>query len=194
MRFAILVFVMAGAPQGKPSQSSQRQNDPQAAIEPRSGPGIGHEHLKKFAGDWDVEKRLYLRGGEPIRSHGVCRQEMIHDGRFLRSEFVFERNGVRTTGTGVIGFDAATAKFTSFWTDSRSTGMSVRQSNAPFDGKRIALSGKGIGGEPAGRPSRTETTLDNGGMRIVHRQFVATADGKERVFMELIMTRKSNAH
>ena len=30
---------------------------------------------------------------------------MIHDGRFLQSEFVFEQDGKKSTGLGLVGFD-----------------------------------------------------------------------------------------
>ena len=45
-----------------------------------------------------------------------------------------------------------------------------------------------MGGEPA-RPSRTVTRLEADGERIVHTQYGAGDGGKERVVMELVMTR-----
>jgi hypothetical protein len=64
---------------------------------------------------------------------------MIHDGRFLQSEFVFEQNGQKTSGLGLVGFDPESGQFTTVWTDSRSTRMSLRQSEEPFNGKEIIL-------------------------------------------------------
>lgn len=110
------------------AQAPKTAKDPQSSFEPRSQPGAGQKLLEKFAGDWDVVKTLYLRPGEPIRMTGTCRQTMRHDGRFLQSEFAFEQKGTKTTGLGLIGFEAETGKFTSVWTDSRSTRMSFRQS------------------------------------------------------------------
>src|SRR5262245_9819824 len=85
----------AGA--GQPPTGQKRvdqppgKQDPQQAIEPRSGPGAGQAFLARFAGEWDVEKKFFPRGGgEPSVSKGSCKQEMIHGGRFLRSEFTFE--------------------------------------------------------------------------------------------------------
>src|SRR6476646_3716123 len=91
----------------------EQKKDPQAAVEPRSGPGSGQKLLERFAGDWDVAKAFYPRGGgEPSRATGRCRQTMIHDGRFLQSEFVFEQAGRKTTGLGLIGFEPESSLFT----------------------------------------------------------------------------------
>jgi hypothetical protein len=170
---------------------AQSQADPQSKVEPRSNPGIGQKFLQTFAGDWDVVKLLHLRSGDPLRITGECHQTMVHDGRFLKSEFVFHHNGAKTTGLGMIGFEAESGIFTSVWTDSRSTRMSLRQSKDPFDGKEIVLHGRSLndGGKERLR-SRTVTRLEEDGQKIVHHAYVTTADGKEHLFMELLMTKK----
>ncbi len=104
------------------------QEVPQTPFEPRSSPGAGRRLLEKFAGDWAVIKTFYPRSGEPIRAEGRCHQAMIHEGRFLQSDFVFRQGGKTMTGLGIIGFEPESGRFTSFWTDSRQTRMSVRQS------------------------------------------------------------------
>ena len=121
----------------------------------------------------------------------MCTQEMIHGGRFPRSEFTFDGPGGKTTGTGLIGFEPETGKFTSVWIDSRQTRMSFRQSEDKFDGEQIVLIGKSLGeGGKDGRRSRTVTRLEDGGKKIVHRQYSDTPDGKERLVMELVLTKK----
>jgi hypothetical protein len=166
--------------------------DPQSSYEPRSGPGAGQKFLAKFVGDWDVVKTFYPRSGAPARVTGECRQTMIHDGRFLQSDFVFGPPGAQTTGRGVIGFEAETGRFTSVWTDSRSTRMSLRQSQDPFNGQQIVLYGRSLGNEGQGPPrSRTVSRLEENGRKLVHRQFAIGPEGKERLVMELTMTRKA---
>src|SRR3954447_8178986 len=134
--------LVAGAgqpPQGQKGKDKQGK-DPQSEYEPRSNPGAGQEFLKKFVGDWEVEKSFFGRGGgEPSKSKGECKQTMEHGNRFLKSEFTFGQGASQTTGTGTIGFDAQTGLFTSYWIDSRSTRISVRQSKDKFDGKQIVL-------------------------------------------------------
>jgi hypothetical protein len=190
MRRAVAALALAVLVVVAPAQDRSPRSDPQSTIEPRSGPGVGQAFLAKFVGDWDVAKTFHSRSGEAARSTGECKQSMIHDGRFLRSEFTFGRGKEATTGTGVIGFDPSTGKFTSVWTDSRSTRMSMRQSRDKFDGEQIVLFGVSPDGS-ATRPSRTVTKLEDDGRRIVHRQYSPAADGgAERLVMELVMTRK----
>jgi hypothetical protein len=172
---------------------AQEKKDPQSTIEPRSAPGVGQEFLRKFVGDWDVVKTFHPRSGDPVRVTGTCRQTMVHDGRFLKSEFVFGEGDKRTTGEGVIGFDTDSGKFTSFWTDSRSTRMSVRQSQEKFNGTEIVLFSRSLEDGKEARRSRTVTRLEDDGRRIVHRQFGIAAEGQERLVMELVLTRKVEA-
>ncbi len=165
------------------------KKDPQSSVEPKSAPGEGQQFLAKFVGTWEVKKSFHPRTGDPVTQSGTCVQELTHGGRFLKSEFTFEKDGEKTTGTGTIGFDAETKKFTSTWIDSRSTRMSFRQGKDEFDGKQIVLHAAALGGEPA-RASWTVTKLD--GEKIVHTQYGAGEGGKERVVMELVMTKKAD--
>jgi hypothetical protein len=144
-------------------------------------------------GVWDVAKTFHPRSGEPVRQKGECRQTMIHGGRFLQSDFTFYRGEEKTTGTGLIGFDPATGLFTSVWIDSRSTRMSFRQGQEKFDGKQIVLYGRSLSDEgKTSRVSRTVTRLEADGRRIVHRQYAVGEGGRERLVMELILTKKGN--
>ena len=176
------------SPAATPTPSA---GDAQSAYEPRSAAGAGQEFLRKFEGEWDVVKLFYPSSGEPVRATGTCRQRMIHDGKFLESDFVFDQAGRKTTGMGIVGFDPETGLFSSVWTDARSTRMSLRQSAAPFDGKRIVLYGRALSGSPA-HASRTESSLEDGERRLVHRQYTQGGDGKERLIMELVMTRRAS--
>ena len=165
--------------------------DPQASFEPRSVPGEGQRYLQKFAGKWDVVKTFYPRSGQPSVAKGECVQSMINDGRFLKSDFTFHSDAGDTTGMGLIGFEPDSGKFTSVWTDSRQTRMSMRQSDDKFDGHEIHLVGKVLGEDgKSARPSRTVSRIEDDGSKITHKQFTAGADGKERLIMELLLTRQ----
>jgi hypothetical protein len=182
---------MVGADEPQPPEA---RKDPQSGYEPRFGPGAGQKYLEAFVGDWDVVKTFYPRsGGEPSKTPGTCRQSMIHDGRFLQSEFIFDQGGRKTTGLGLTGFESQSGRFTTVWTDSRQTRMSIRQSREPFNGKEIVLLSHSLEEGGTGlRPSRTVSRLEDNNRKIVHRQFTTGQDGKERVIMELVMTRKEN--
>jgi Protein of unknown function (DUF1579) len=193
--FGVLVgFVSLAllATAGQPPAKKDDKKDPQAAFEPKSKPGAGQKFLEKFVGDWEVAKAFHPRAGEPVKQKGECRQTMLHGGRFLQSEFTFQTDAGKTTGTGLIGFEPETGKFTSVWVDSRQTRMSFRQAEEKFDGTQIVLFGKELDGKE-GRRSKTVTKLEDDGKKIVHRQYGVNADGTERLVMELVLTKKEAA-
>lgn len=178
----------------QPPADAARSRDPQASYEPRSAPGQGQQYLARMAGDWDVQKTFHRRdGGEPATTPGTCRQTMIHGGRFLQSDFTFDNAEGPSTGTGVIGFDPQSGRFTSFWVDSRSTRTSIRQSEGTFDGERVVLWSRTLGEDGAARRSRTESRVSADGQRIEHRQWAVAADGSERLVMEMVLTRHAGA-
>jgi hypothetical protein len=188
MRAAVALFAVAFTP--LISLSVQEKKGEESKFEPRSEPGAGQRLLQRFEGEWDVVKVFHPRSGSPIRVPGRCRQTMIHEGRFLQSEFTFEQGGPTTTGLGIIGFEPESGRFTSFWTDSRQTRMSLRQSREPFDGERVVLYSRSLDtGEKETRRSKTVSYLEDGGRKLIHRQYALEPDGQERLFMELIMTR-----
>ena len=189
---ALAILTAAGlAAQAPPPRPSPPRHDAQNAYEPRTGPGAGQVLLARFAGDWDVVKTFYPQQGEPVRTAGECRQAMVHDGHFLQSDFVFaDRDGGKTTGTGISGFDAKSGRFTTVWYDSRGTTMSMRQSEGAFDGREIVLYAASLGGSSPERRSITRTHLEEDGRVLIHRHYLIQADGKERLMMELRLTRK----
>jgi hypothetical protein len=191
----VVGLLAGGQPPANPKDTKdpREKKDPQSAIEPRSAPGAGQKFLEKFVGNWDVVKTFHPRSGDPAVQKGECKQTMMHDGRFLKSEFVFQGDKAKTTGEGIIGFEAGTGAFTSVWTDSRATRMSFRQSKDKFNGEEIVLESQALGDAKEGRHSRTVTRLEDNGNKIVHRQFGTGADGNERLVMELVMTRKPEA-
>jgi hypothetical protein len=164
----------------------------QKKFEPRSEPGAGQAYLARFAGDWKVVKTFHPRnGGAPVVAEGTCHQEMVRGGRFLQSDFTFDAPGGKTTtGQGLIGFEPENGLFTSVWTDSRQTRMSIRHSREPFDGTRIALFSASLDPKaPDPRASRTVSALKDGDKVLTHQQFTINPDGTERLIMELVMTR-----
>lgn len=171
--------------------AAEKPKDPQSGYEPRSEPGEGQKFLARMAGKWDVVKTFYPRGGgDPAVTKGTCAQKMIHAGKFLESDFVFQEKTGDSTGMGIIGFDAQTGKFTSFWTDARSTRVSVRQSEQGFDGQQIVLFSQTVGeATRSDRKSRTVTVLEDGDRTLIHRQYSDTPDGKSRLVMQLEMKR-----
>lgn len=184
------IFACLAAAPAQPQDKKDDKKDPLQSFEPKSKPGAGQKLLEKFVGDWDVVKTFHPRKGEPVRVSGECKQTMIHGGRFLQSAFTFASSSGKTTGLGLIGFEPESGRFTSVWTDSRQTRMSLRQSEDNFDGEQIVLFGKELGGKE-GRRSKTVTRLEDDGKKLVHRQYAVEAGAADRLVMELVMTRKA---
>jgi hypothetical protein len=190
IRMLLVGVVIAFLSQAGAQPPPAKDKDPQSQLEPRSGPGAGQKYLERFVGDWSVAKTFFPRSGEPAKSSGTCRQGMIHDGRFLQSDFTFESPSGKSTGMGLIGFEPASGKFTSVWTDSRQTRMSFRQSMDKFNGEEIVLYGTSFEPPaPEARKSKTVSKLEDGDKKLIHRQYSINADGTERLVMELTMTR-----
>jgi len=192
IRVIFLAVIILAASPGQNAAAQDKPKDPQSSYDPRSAPGAGQKYLEQFVGDWTVEKIFHPRNGDPVTTKGECHQAMINGGRFLKSEFVFHDGGTNTTGLGLIGFVPDSGIFTSVWTDSRSTKMSIRQSRGPFDGSQIIMfSLPLVNGVREARPSRNTTRLVNGGQKIIHQQYAINPDNTERLMMELILTKRS---
>ncbi|HVT98482.1 MAG TPA: hypothetical protein VHE33_13345, partial [Acidobacteriaceae bacterium] len=72
----------------------------------------------------------------------------------------------------------------------RQTTMSIRQSDGTFDGKTIVLWDTPLDTEHQGRKTVARAHLEDGGHVLVHQHFVIDDQGKERMMIELRMTRK----
>lgn len=186
------ILVTAASVWSQETQKPHPAGDAQSTYEPHGAPGAGQALLSQFVGDWDVVKTFYPASGAPVETRGECRQKMIHDGHFLESDFTFfERDGKQSTGTGISGFDTKTNKFTTVWYDSHQTSMSIRQSDGTFDGKEIVLYTTSLDPDRPGRRSVARAHLEDNGRVLLHRHFFIEDSGKERMMIELRMTRKA---
>jgi hypothetical protein len=190
LTFAIVAITVAASV----SAQTPPKTDAQNAYEPKSVPGAGQVLLAQFAGDWDVEKTFFPAKGDPVKTRGECRQTMIQNGHFLQSDFTFfDKDGGKSTGTGISGFDAKTNRFTTVWYDSRQTTMSIRQSEGTFDGKNIVLYATALDPDRPGRRTVARAHLEDNGRVLLHRHFLIDDSGSERMMIELRMTRKAAA-
>jgi Protein of unknown function (DUF1579) len=181
------LFLAAALLAAHPLQSQETH----AAYERGGAPGAGQKLLAQFAGDWTFVKTFFPSKGDPIKTKGVCRQKMIADGRFLQSDFTFyDKDGKKeSTGTGISGFDAKTNKFTTVWWDSRQTTFSIRQSDGTFDGKNIVLWATNLDPEKPGRRTVARAHLEEDGKVLLHRHYAVEEGGKERMVIEIRLTR-----
>jgi hypothetical protein len=180
----IVAATIVGAPPLRAQESQER-------YEPSVKTGEGQKLLAKFAGDWQVVKSFFRPDGTTVVTKGTCRQKMIQEGHFLQSDFTFyDAKGAKTTGTGISGFDPKTNKFTTVWYDSHQTTMSIRQSDGTFDGKEIVLWATALEPDRPGRRTVARAHLEDNGRLLLHRHYLIDDAGKERLMIELRMTRK----
>jgi hypothetical protein len=193
MRIAVISLVTVCAVAcAQQTATTRPATDPQNIFEPREAIGAGQALLARFAGDWDMVKTFYPRGGgAPVMTKGECRQRMIHDGRFLQSDFTFfDEGGKTSTGTGISGFDPKTNRFTTVWYDSHQTTMSIRQSDGTFDGREIVLYATTLSPDRPGRRSVARAHLEENGRVLLHRHYSIDEAGKETLIFELRLTQK----
>jgi hypothetical protein len=174
------------------AQQATTTRDPQSSYEPRGKTGAGQALLAQFAGNWDVVKTFYpASGGAPVVTKGTCKKMMIQAGHFLQTDFTFfEKDGSKSTGTGISGFDPKTNRFTTVWYDSRQTTMSIRESDGTFDGKEIVLYATALSPDRPGRKSVARAHLEENGRVLLHRHFFIDDAGKEHLMIEFRMTKK----
>jgi Protein of unknown function (DUF1579) len=159
--------------------------------EPPAEAGAGQKLLLQIVGDFDMEKKFFPATGQPTVTKGTVKQFMVQGGKFLESDFTFaDPDGSKSTGVGIIGFDAKTNRFTSFWYDSTKTSFSVRQSDGTFDGKTIVLWATSLDPDRPGRKTYARMHLEENGRVLVHQHFAIDDQGKERLVLEWRMTKK----
>ena len=159
--------------------------------EPPTAAGAGQTLLQKYVGDWEMTKKFFPATGNPTVTKGTVKQFMVQGGKFLESDFTFaEPDGGKSTGVGIIGFDAKTNRFTSFWYDSTKTSFSIRQSDGAFDGSTIVLYATSLDPDRPGHKSVARAHLEENGRVLVHQHFSIDDQGKERLVLEWRMTKK----
>jgi hypothetical protein len=181
---ALLFAPVASAPHVAVAQNTHKEYEPPTAA------GAGQKLLAQYVGDWDMVKTFYAADGKTTVTKGTVKQFMVQGGKFLESDFTFfDPDGSKSTGVGIIGFDAKTNKFTSFWYDSTKTSFSIRQSDGTFDGSTIVLYSTTLDPDRPGRKTYAKAVLEENGHVLVHRHYVLDDKG-ERLVLQWRMTKK----
>ncbi|MEO6436050.1 MAG: DUF1579 domain-containing protein [Tepidisphaeraceae bacterium] len=112
-----------------------------AAMQKYGTPGKEHEAMKPMVGTFDAEVTMQMDPtSPPMTSKGQTVNEMIFDGRYLKSDYKGDFAGAPFKGINLLGFDKMKEKYVALWADSMSTAMML--SEGPGDGsKMITLSG-----------------------------------------------------
>ena len=133
------------AGQAQPAAASEQKITPEqmmAAVQKYGTPGKEHENLKPMAGTFDAEVTMQMDPtAPPMTSKGKTVNELIFDGRFVKSEYAGDFMGSPFKGINLLGFDKLKEKYISLWTDSMSTGVMMSEGTSDDGGKTITFKG-----------------------------------------------------
>jgi hypothetical protein len=121
--------------------------DPQMAelmkkAEEATTPGVGHQKLEPFVGDWTAEVKAWLTPGEPPTvTKGSAKSTWVMNGRFVQEEFSGEFMGKPFRGLSLMGYDNVRQKYRSVWIDDMSTTMVTSEGDADGSGKVFTFGG-----------------------------------------------------
>jgi hypothetical protein len=129
------VAMAVAQPEGMDPEEMKRQ------YEEKNRTGEHHKWLEKCAGQWDAEMKFWMDpAGEPMESKGTEKNQMIFDGRYLKSEFSGEWMGEKFDGFSLMGYNNAEGRFESIWVDS--SGTAIMFSTGERQGDKLTLKGE----------------------------------------------------
>ena len=156
-------------------------------------PGPNHELLKKYAGDWDVEIKMWPNpAAAPMTSKGTFKNELLFGGRYLQGRFEGDMGGMKAEGLEIIAYDLFKKMYTTFWIDGWDTIFVLTTGKLDATGKILTETGTYpdamTDGKTMQKIKNVTTFLGDG--RYKFEMFMVTPDGKEAKSMEFVCTRK----
>lgn len=155
-------------------------------------PGPEHELLKKYAGDWDVEITSYPPMGQPRKSVGAMKGELLFEGRYVKMTFDGRMGDMPFKGLEVIGYDLFKKAYTTFWIDGWSTAFMTTAGSLDKAGLVLTETGSYpdamTDGKTLQKVKNVTTFLADGKLKF--EMFMVGPDGKDAKGLELLYTRK----
>ncbi len=156
-------------------------------------PGKNHEFLKKYVGDWGVETKMWPKpGAEPAMGKGTMKNELLFDGRYLKSNFEATMMGMKFIGLEIIGYDLYKNKYVTFWVDNMSTAFVKTSGLLDESGKVLTETGEWpdpmTEGKTMQKVKNVTKFIEDG--KYMFAMFMVMPDGSEFKSMELTATRK----
>lgn len=117
--------------------------DMMAAYMKAGEPGVAHELIALFAGEFNATTRMWMNPSQPpMESKAKSVNTMIMGGRFLETEFTGDMMGFPFTGKGLMGYDNNRGLFVNMWIDSMTTGFGIAKGNLDESGTAITFIGE----------------------------------------------------
>ena len=156
-------------------------------------PGKGHEFLKRYVGDWDVDISTWQNPGTPAQmSKGTMKSQLIFDGLYVKCDFEGTIAGRPVKGFEIIGYDLFKKMYMTFWIDSGSTGFLTTTGTLDMAGNVLTETGASpdpmTDGKTMQKFKNVTTFMGDGTYKF--EMFMVMPDGKETKGMELVCTRK----
>lgn len=137
-------------------------------------PGKVHKMLAKADGKWDAAITFYM-GGDSSINKAVCETKMILGGRYQKSEYEGNVDGMPFEGVNTLAYDNSRKTYISTWIDNMGTGLMYLEGT--FDDKTMTMNLKG---------KATDVTT---GKAIIMRETVKIIDEKTQQ-MEMYDTKE----
>ena len=186
---ALVVGVVAQEAKKAAAVKQPSQDEMMAAMEKLGAVTENHKKMEPLVGEWRADVKVWMAPGEPQRSQGTSKNEMILGGRFLKSEFSGTMMGKPFKGIGINGYDIHKGKFTGLWLDDMSTSYMASEGTLDSSGKVLTLTSE------FDCPVRKQkvkmrmvsTLIDNDSHKL--EMFDSTPDGNEMKTMEILYAR-----
>lgn len=170
---AVSLFIM-------PLAFAQVDAETQALLD-KMKPGYMHSMLASYDGEWKVEATYWTEPSTPpIKHEYEMISEMIMDGRYQRSVYKGDFQGIQFIGESVTGYDNTRKMFINTLIANTNTGMQYSEGSYDPTAKAINY------------------TVTNQNVRAVHtfvddntqkQEVYLTENGKEKKVIEYIFTR-----
>lgn len=147
-------------------------------------PAVPHQMLAKLAGTWKAKMSIWMApGAEPVESVGKSVQEMIMNGRFLRSNFEINMMGMAFTGLGFQGYDNSKKKYVSTWIDNMSTSLAYGEGTFDKENNLLVTTGRMESPEMGGEVDYRTTTQIIDDNKHVFTMYVGSGDQEKKAFV-----------
>lgn len=187
---------MAPAPVGSAMAVAQPEEmdleEMMRLYEEKNRTGEHHKWIEKSAGTWDVEMKFWMDPtGDPIESEGTEKNQMMFDGRYLKSEFSGDWMGEPFHGFSLMGYNNAESRYESTWIDN--SGTAILFTTGERRGDTLVFEGESK--DPVTEQMmkfRHELTLDGPNKRTF-TGWHAMGDGPETKAMEITYTKRGGS-
>jgi len=160
-------------------------------MEKYGAPVKEHEFLKKFAGEWTVEVRSWMKpGAQPMTSTGTMKARLIFDGRYVSSHFNGTMMDKKYAGLEIIGYDKFLKKYVTFWIDSMGTGFFVTEGSVDAGGMVKTDTGTMPDPMTGGKQKVKQVTTFMPDGTYKFEMIMIMPDGKEFKSMEFVAKKK----